>query len=138
MCHHVLTPSQYLVFIKLSHSQNFFERIASRCTGCPDQPHSKLEKSKTDIPKVDFNSTTTTIFSETNNPLFVTKNYKFFKINGRGGMGLVVAIVKSPFFIAINPLVRSVFQLAIGLFMAFAVFPVLLDAQRDSRYSKVR
>ena len=87
---------------------------------------------------MDFNSTTTTIFSETNNPLFVTKNYKFFKINGRGGMGLVEAIVKSPGFIAINPLVRSVFQLAIGLFMACTVFSVLLDAQRDSRYSEPR
>ena len=77
---------------------------------------------------MDFNSTTTTIFSETNNPLFVTKNYKFFKINGRGGMGLVVAIVKSPVSIAINPLVRSVFQLAIGLFMAVIFSLVLLDA----------
>ena len=53
-------------------------------------------------------------------------------------MGLVEAIVKSPFLIAINPLVRSVFLLAIGLFMAFFYFSVLLDAQRDSRYSKVR
>jgi len=53
-------------------------------------------------------------------------------------MGLVEAIVKSPGFIAINPLVRSVFQLAIGLFMAFAFSSVLLDAQRDSRYSKHR
>ena len=87
---------------------------------------------------MDFNSTTTTIFSKTNNLLFVNKNYKFFKINGRGGMGLMVAIVKSPGLIAINPLVRSVFQLAIGLFMAFFSFSVLLDAQRDSRYSKVR
>ena len=43
-------------------------------------------------------------------------------------MGLVEAIVKSPGFIAINPLVRSVFQLAIGLFMAFSSFLVLLDA----------
>ena len=53
-------------------------------------------------------------------------------------MGLVVAIVKSPGSIAINPLVRSVFQLAIGLFMALASSSVLLDAQRDSRYSKPR
>ena len=53
-------------------------------------------------------------------------------------MGLVEAIVKSPFLIAINPLVRSVFLLAIGLFMAYFFYSVLLDAQRDSRYSKVR
>ena len=60
------------------------------------------------------------------------------QITGREGMGLVVAIVKSPFSIAINPLVRSVFQLAIGLFMAISLFSVLLDAQRDSRYSEHR